>query len=754
MTYKIVINGQVQGVGFRPFVYTTAFHYQIKGTVSNNEQGVIIYATAPKERLNLFYHHLLAHPPEVARINGYEKQVVAEQTFDTFSIVPSGKNARLNLQLTPDFAVCEVCKQEVTDPENRRFYYPFTTCTYCGPRWAITNSFPFERNHTNMQKFRMCLLCDEEYKDPNERRFHSQTNSCGQCGVQISLNNGKGIPIETEPKLVLKKTASLIREGKIIAIKNTSGYLLCCDASNAQVIKELRSRKKRHSKPFAILYPSLSKLKKVANLSHLQESELTGVERPIVLINSHTFKGKLAMEALAPGLNQLGVMLPYTALLHLIMNEISFPVVATSGNIHGSPILSSEEDVVTALNGVADYFLHHDLEISNPQDDSVLKFSPKYNQKILFRRSRGYAPNYYGHLPRVSETIMAMGGHLKSTIAYYPNDYIYLSQYLGNLDHYDVYQRFTKTAEMFVQLFEQTPTVVLYDLHPGYGSTQFALSQGPIWGAEVYGIQHHKAHFASVLGEHQLFEQTEAVLGVIWDGTGYGEDGAIWGGEFFRYENQGIDRIGFFQYFDWLAGDKMAAEPRLSLLSLANPAMHYLLEEKYTSGVLGVYRKIKQKNKLKTSSVGRLFDAVASLLGICDQNTFEGEAAMLLESHISTYQLKDCKAYILVDENGTIPTYDLIDQLHNELQKGTPKEELILNFLYTLATLIFQMADRSNIRHIACSGGVFQNAILVDMVREIGKDNYMLYFNSALSPNDENISFGQLAYYAYLNPES
>ncbi len=754
MTCKIVINGQVQGVGFRPFVYSTASYYHIKGTVSNNEEGVIIYATAPSEKLDLFYRHLLEHPPEVARINGHSRQVIAEQAFEDFAIVLSEKNAQLNLQLTPDFALCEVCGDEVSDPDNRRYSYPFTTCTYCGPRWAITNCFPFERDHTNMEKFNMCPLCEKEYKDPMDRRFHSQTNSCKQCGVQISLTDSEGNIITTEPTVVFKKMAALIRAGKILAVKNTSGYLLCCDARNPGVVQELRSRKKRPAKPFAILYPSLKELEKDLLLSRIQRKELTGTERPIVLINSENFKGELAVDALAPGLRQLGIMLPYAALLHLMMLEIGFPVVATSGNIHGSPILSTEKEAIEALGSVADYFLHHDLEISNPQDDSVVKFSPKYDQKILFRRSRGYAPNYYGQLPTVTHKIMALGGHLKSTIAYYPNDYLYLSQYLGNLYHYDVYERFIKTTETFIQLFEETPQVLLCDLHPTYASTQYAYAQAPKWGAEVFGIQHHKAHFAAVLEENQLFDKREAVMGVIWDGTGYGEDGAIWGGEFFRYQDHMMDRIGHFQYFDWLAGDKMALEPRLSLFSLSDQDMEPMLDEKYTPGVLGIYRAMKQKNTLKTSSVGRIFDAVASMMGICDQNTYEGEAAILMENCISDYRLENCRAYITLNVNGVIPTHTLIKEIHADLKKGTSREQTILNFLYTLATLIFQMADRHKFEHIACSGGVFQNATLIDMVREIGKDNYKLYFNAALSPNDENIAFGQLAYYVHLNPES
>lgn len=747
ITYQITITGQVQGVGFRPFVYTTAFRFHVRGTVSNNEEGVIIYATAPREKLDLFYRYLVEHPPEVARIKGHNKQKIKTRSFDTFSIVPSKKNAQLNLQLTPDFALCEVCMQDIAASENRRYYYPFTTCTYCGPRWAITNFFPFERDHTNMKEFKMCPICAKEYKDPLDRRFHSQTNSCSQCGVQISLTDGKGNTVATEPIEVFKKIAALVEKGKIIAVKNTSGYLLCCDARNAGAVQKLRIRKKRPAKPFAILYPSLEKLQKDLEVNSEQQSALTGTERPIVLISADNFKGELALQALAPGLRQLGVMLPYTALLDLMMREMPFPVVATSGNMHGSPILRTEKEALSALGDVADYFLHHNLEISNPQDDSVVKYSAKFQQKVMFRRSRGYAPNYYGQSPEVTQKIMALGGHLKSTIAFLPNDFLYISQYLGNLDHYDVYERFTQTTTKFISLFEQPPDVVLIDKHPSYLSSQYGLELSEKSNYDVYKIQHHKAHFASVLGEHALFDAKHTILGVVWDGTGYGDDGHIWGGEFFSYRSKQIERISHFQYFDWLAGDKMALDPRLSLFSLANPSMDTLLAEKYTEGVFGVYKKMKQKNALKTSSVGRLFDAVASMLGICDQNTYEGESAILLENCISDYNLEECKSYISVDETGGIPTYDLIEKLHTDLQNGVAKEELILNFLYTLASLVFQIADQNKIAHIACSGGVFQNTILLDMIKEMANKKYKLYFNCNLSPNDENISFGQVMYY-------
>ena len=754
MTYRIVIRGQVQGVGFRPFVYSAALSHRLSGTVSNNEEGVIIFASGRKEDLAGFYRHLVTSPPEVARVKSHSAEEIEEREFESFSIVPSEKNARLNLQLTPDFALCKTCEKDLADPANRRYAYPFTTCTYCGPRWAITNSFPFERDHTNMRAFPMCPSCQKEYEDPLDRRFHSQTNSCNKCGVKLNLVEQNGQLVETDPEKMFKEIHRLILEGNIIAIKNTSGYLLCCDARNHEAIKELRNRKRRPTKPLAILYPSLSSLKADLPLLPDQEEELTGPERPIVLIDSEDYRGPLALDALAPGLRQLGVMLPYTALLAMLMHEVPFPLVATSGNIHGSPIISTEEEASEALQEVADFFLHHNLQVTNPQDDSVVKYSSKTGQKILFRRSRGYAPNYYGCMPECSKKVMALGAHLKSTIAFYPNDFLYLSQYLGNLDHLDVYSRFTRTAEFFTELFEEIPEVVLCDLHPGYGSTQFARSKAQTWKAEVVDIQHHKAHFAAVLGEHELFDTEEPVLGVVWDGTGYGEDGAVWGGEFFRYEKDRMERIAHFEYFPWLAGDKMALEPRLSLFSLArgqeiaNSRSHFSPEE------LRIYQKLMGRADLQTSSVGRIFDAVASLLGVCHFNTYEGEAAILLENRISGYDLNSCRAYIGVGEDNRIPSHKLIDNIGTDLQKGTPADQIIRNFLFTLARLIFEMAERNGFKHIACSGGVFQNATLVDMIGEIAKDNYKLYFNTALSPNDENIAFGQMAYYINLIGES
>jgi hydrogenase maturation protein HypF len=591
----------------------------------------------------------------------------------------------------------------------------------------------------------MCRNCQGEYNNPQNRRFHSQTNTCPECGISLSLTDAAGYELCALKTDVFKKVAELIAEGKIVAIKNTSGYLLCCDANNPDAIRRLRNKKNRPNKPFAVLYPNLSLLKQHLIIYKNQQKALTSSESPIVIVLKNNFKGELALTDLAPGLNQLGVMLPYTGVLQLLANELKIPIVATSGNLHGSPILSNREDAVRVLSKIADYFLHHNLEICNPQDDSVVKFSSKFQQQVMFRRSRGYAPNYFGEIPKSTEKIMAMGSHLKSTISFLPNDYLYISQYLGNLDNYDVYQRFTKTATQFVHLFEQKPDVVLTDSHPAYQSTQFGIESAKKWQAKHVQIQHHKAHFSSVLGEHKLFD--ERVLGIIWDGTGYGDDGQIWGGEFFDYQSKLISRLAHFDYFDWLAGDKMAQLPKLSLLSLADESMDETIADKFTKAEKNIYSTLKKSNTLKTSSVGRLFDAVASLLNICDINSYEGEAAILLENCVKAYDLKKCKTYCSISDSGNIPTQLFLKNLYTDVKNGTLKEQVIANFLYTLASLVFETADRHHYTIIAFSGGVFQNTTLIDMLIEMAKEDYKLFFNSNLAPNDENVSLGQLMHY-------
>ena len=746
-TYKILIYGQVQGVGFRPYVYNLAKGFSLKGSVSNNENGVIILVQGSAQTIKSFYSELIDFPPPVSKIKESSITEIQSIIFNDFKIVPSKKEGQLNLILTPDFAICNDCKGEIIDKKNRRYNYPFTTCVNCGPRWAVTETFPFERSHTSMDDFPMCEDCIKEYANPTDRRFHSQTNTCPVCGINMHLLDNKGNKIQIQKSKIFERVSELLEKGNIIAIKNTSGFLLCCNAENDEAVKKLRLKKNRPKKPFAILYPSVAFLKNELNISKPQLQSLESVERPINIVSLANFKSKIALDEVAPELSQLGVMISYSGVLQLLANHLKFPVVATSGNIHGSPIISETTEALEKLNDVANYFLTHNLRIVHPQDDSVVKFSYKFKKEVIFRRSRGYAPNLFNASIKTDKKIMALGAHLKSTIAYLPNKYIYISEYLGNLDDFEVYNRFTKSAQNFVDIFEQKPDVLLVDAHPRYQSTIYGTEYANRLQIDLIKIQHHKAHFASVLDENNLFELEEPILGVIWDGTGYGDDGEIWGGEFFTYDSNTMDRISHFEYFDWLAGDKMSKEPKLSFYSLANENMHSVLQNKYSAKELNIYSLLKKKNKLKTSSVGRLFDAVASLLGVCDINTYEGEAAILLENLVKSYNLNECKSYCSLQDDNRVPTYELFNNLYIDFQQGISNQKIVTNFFFTLTTIIIELARKLEIKNIACSGGVFQNTTLIDMLIELTQDEFKLYFNCNLAPNDENISYGQVMYY-------
>ena len=746
-TYKIICNGRVQGVGFRPFVSKLATAMGLTGVVSNNEDGVIIILSGASDLIIEFYHELIRNPPPLAKIKGHKITETDLVKYNSFNIIPSRSKGKLNLALTPDFGICAVCSEEISDPENRRHLYPFTTCVNCGPRWSITNTFPFERDHTSIKEFSMCPLCKTEYEDPQDRRFHSQTNSCSNCGIRLELEDDKGNLIKVPAASAFTVMSEFIRKGKILAIKNTGGYLLCCDATNPKVVKKLRRLKRRPKKPFAILYPSIDLLKEQIDLDPIQIDELCSSERPIVIVSSKGFKGQLALEELAPGLSQVGVMLPYSGILELLGKELRQPIVATSGNIHGSPVISEQRQARELISSVADYFLHHNLGISNAQDDSVVKYSFRKRQRILFRRSRGFAPNYFDFVAKDKTKILALGGHLKSTIAFVPNDYLYLSQYLGSLDHYEVYERFVMTIAVFRRIFQEQPECILVDRHPTYVSSLYGEELSEIIDVPLYRIQHHKAHFASVLGEHNLFEINDAILGVIWDGTGYGDDKQIWGGEFFTYQTGRMHRSGHFEYFDWLAGDKMSKESRLSLYALNKDKNASFLSEKFSDEERNIYASLKDSNKLQTSSVGRLFDALASLLDFCDVNSYEGEGAILLENAIHDYDPEMLKVYAVPKEDGLVPTHLLWEELYKDFLDGIDKQKIILNFLFTLANVIIEMAEIKGCRKIALSGGVFQNTILVDMVKELSEKRFELFFNINLAPNDENISYGQLMYY-------
>jgi len=746
-TYKIEINGRVQGVGFRPFVFNIATQLSLNGSVSNNENGVLIFINSDKETASRFLETIKIKKPVVSEITSISLQKIDAIAFDDFAIEISENKQQISIPLTSDFAICNSCKTEVLDPNNHRYNYAFTTCVHCGPRYAITKKYPFDRQHTSLSTFEMCDDCQSEYDNPADKRFHSQTNSCTNCGITMQLVNNKGNLINKNQKTVINQTAELIRQGKIVAVKNTNGYLLCCDATNSEAIKRLRERKQRPNKPFAVLYPSIEMIENEFNISTYEKDTLTSVVAPIVIVNNSE-SITIAKENIAPNINQTGVMLPSSALLFLLMNELQQPIVATSGNLHGSPIISENETAQNVLQNVADYLLHNNLDIQFPQDDSVLKFVD--DKQIVLRRSRGLAPSFLEFSITEEKSVLAMGAHLKSTFTFVPNKQIYTSQYFGNLDSYEVLERYKKTINDYRSLFDTTLQTILIDAHSQYQSSILGNELANNFQTELVSIQHHKAHFASILGEYNLFNSEEKILGVIWDGTGLGDDNQIWGGEFFTYQNSTINRLTHFEYFDWIANDKMAKEPRLSLLSLLDEDDREHIQSKFSSTEWSVYNKILSKNTLKTSSVGRLFDAVASLLDITDKNSYEAEAGLLIENLAREYKESHYVDFLIGINFAQVPTKIIIRKILDSLDANFSKQKIAASFIYTLAKIIMRIADKENIRTIACSGGVFQNSVLIQMLSKMAENHQKEFkINRKLSANDENISFGQLRYYQH-----
>ena len=757
ISYEIHISGRVQGVGFRPFIFNLAEEFQLKGYVSNDELGVIIVCQG--ENSEQFFNEIHHRKPKSSEIIFSEiKEIETEEIFDNFYIKPTEKNIVVDIPLTPDFATCESCETELFDEHNPRYFYPFTTCTQCGPRYSVTKKFPFERENTAIEVFKMCPNCLEEYRTPDDVRFHSQTNSCPNCGIQIWLKDNQGYEFKVSNKEIFEKLAEELCQGKIVALKNTAGYLLMCDATNSAAVSELRKRKRRPTKPFAVLFSGISTMQEYLEVSELQIQHFKSSESPIIITKIKDAKD-LAIEEISPNMNSVGAMLPYSGTLKLISKTFGKPLIATSGNFHGSPICSTTEEAEQILGKIADYFLHNTLEIQHPQDDSVIKFSPKHQQKIVFRRSRGFAPNYFfaeelSQLNKEKNKILSLGGDLKNTFAIVPNNHVYISEYIGDLANFETYERFENTVKSYQKIFNFEPNLILSDLHPKYENQKIIKN---LWkSAESVGnnkIQHHKAHFASILGEKKLWKK-DKVLGVIWDGIGFGTSTEIWGGEFFIFENQKMERVAQLENFAWILGDKMSKTPKVSALSVSgnNEDLKFAFDENEWK----IYTNLIEKSEVKTSSMGRFFDAVAFVLGYEKPLFFEGESAMWLEkisqekfpTDFTDFQrLKD---YLKNDEFENIPTKKLFSKILEEKKSGKSAGEIGLNFHYTLIKAIEKIAEGFAVKEIAFSGGVWQNALLVDLAIEVLGDKFTLHFHEKLSPNDENISFGQLNYYLNL----
>ncbi len=752
-TYRIHLNGIVQGVGFRPMVYRLAKEMLLNGYVKNGNNGLTIFLNATAETASRFLDKITREPPPGAVIKTTELTAVAPTAFHDFAIVEQKDLLTRKVHVAPDHRICPRCRQELHDPANRRFRYPFITCTECGPRYSIVRKVPYERKNTTMHDFKLCSPCRDEYQQPPHRRFFSQTNSCGDCGIRLDMHGPNGKIDHPDTDVLLRQVGDLLNEGRIVAVKSTGGYLLLCDAANAPAVLQLRKRKSRITKPFALLYPDKAALLRHCFVSTLEMKLLESPSAPIVLLYPRPAgHHELALQQLAPGLSRVGVMLPNSPLLDLIASDLGRPLVATSANLSGSPIIF--EEAFADLFQVADYVVSNNREIVVPLDDSVVQVSRLTRTPIVLRRGRGYAPSFLHYTPQSPATVLATGARQKSTFALAVNGQLLVSQFLGNGSSYEAREMYRHTLSHCLRLYDARPDVVITDLHPGYFSHQYGQSLADETGASLVRVQHHHAHFAAVLADNDLLSQRTPILGVIWDGTGLGEDGHTWGGEFFVYNGVQLSRFAHADYFKALAGDVMAQQPRVAALSMipGSDPLPPLLLSKFSATEAQNYRTLLENTPMRSSSIGRLFDAVSSLLGCCDKQHHEGEAASYLQVLAESYVTAN--GYQLTEHYGQdewigrpIATAAWIRGILFDLAEGKTPAYIAAKFYYSLVNAVDQTARAAEITRIAFSGGVFQSALLVDWIRTLLAPHYDLFFHRNLSPNDECISFGQLAFH-------
>ena len=751
------IEGQVQGVGFRPFVFRAATTQGLAGEVSNGADGVHVRFQASEDSAHVFTAHLLAEAPLLARITGFTLREIPDFKPKGFRIVKSESSGKPHLLVAPDFALCHVCRAELANPSNRRYGYAFTTCTSCGPRYSILRGLPYDRAFTEMVGFSMCPDCEAEYTNPHDRRHHSQTNSCPGCGVKLRWyqcrGREEGFSESGSQEDLLIHGVRVLSQGGILAVKGIGGYLLMCDASNPEVIQRLRDGKIRPDKPFALLYPNLESVERDAEVAASEAKALQGPECPIVILKTRPEAGLgLNLGGIAPGLTRIGVMLPCAPIIEILCQIFGRPLVATSGNLSGMPIVHEDEVALSVFPVVADGILGHNRPITVPQDDSVMMFSPKYHIPILLRRARGFAPNVFPtHLNWSGTTRLALGAEMKGAVGILSQRQAFLSQYLGSLGQYESQLNCRKIVNHLLQLVKAEPESLSCDLHPDYFTTSLADELVQKWGIPVHRFQHHKAHFAALLAEHTLHDSDSRVLGVVWDGTGYGDDGKMWGSEFFIREGHEMIRCGHLEAFPNLAGDKMAREPRLSALSAGwdSEIVRETIHSQYSDVEWGVYhRLIVNKASPETTSMGRLFDAVSVLLGGPGKISYEGQAGMWVEECARNFVGNNGWAQALALQpfsvRSRLSACELLEELVYAMRAGESTEMLSMRFHLTLSEWIKRIGDRESADTIGFSGGVFQNGILIDIIAAQHGSDRKLLFHRFLPPSDENIAFGQL----------
>ncbi|OHE82860.1 MAG: carbamoyltransferase HypF [Verrucomicrobia bacterium GWF2_62_7] len=743
---RVTIRGAVQGVGFRPFVFRLAEELELTGWVNNSAQGVFIEVEGRRDQLQSFLLRIPREKPPRAFIQSLESSWLDRVGYTKFEIRESVAAGAKTALILPDIATCPECLREIFDPANRRHRYPFTNCTHCGPRFSIIESLPYDRPNTTMNRFAMCEACRAEYEDPLDRRFHAQPNACPSCGPQLELWDRAGQVLFRRDG-ALKQAAHAIRRGEIVAVKGLGGFHLLVDARNEGAVCRLRELKHREEKPFALMMPSLAAAQALCEVFETEERLLTSPESPIVLLRRHEDAGGVA-EAVAPRNPCLGVMLPYTPLHHLLLAELDFPMVATSGNLAEEPICTDERDALRRLNGIADLFLVHDRPIARHVDDSIVRVV--MDREMVLRRARGFAPLPI-HLSRRSlPPQLAVGAHLKSSVALAVGSDVFISQHIGDLESEAAFDAFRRVIGDFERLYDVQPESVTCDAHPDYLSTKFARQLG----VPVREVQHHFAHVVSCMAENDL---EGPVLGVAWDGTGYGTDGTIWGGEFFRATRHDFERVAHLRQFRMPGGDSAVREPRRSavgvLYEIFGDALFGLKElapvQGFTRPELQIVRQMlhKQLNAPVTSSAGRLFDAAAAIAGLRQETRYEGQAAMEWEFAADGYQTDEAYPFRIRDGQSplVIDWEPMIRAMLDDVAENEPVGWLAAKFHNALAEMIVTMARRIGREQVVLSGGCFQNRYLTERaVRRLEQENFRAYWHQRVPPNDGGIALGQM----------
>ena len=774
---ELRVRGRVQGVGFRPTVWRIARSLGLSGEVLNDAQGVLVRVGGSSQNISAFLKRLKRGLPPLARIDDIECTEFDGELPRDFTIAPSLKG-NAQTQIAPDAAICRACAAELTEGNGRRFNYPFTNCTHCGPRLTITTQIPYDRANTTMATFVMCEACEQEYADPCDRRFHAEASACSLCGPQIQLIrlDGRAIVSGTRlPDKAILASRQLLNEGEIVAIKGLGGYQLACDAANRDAVARLRRLKGRDTKPFALMAPDMDVIRNYCLASEDEERILTGPSAPIVLLKRNG-EGRIPVEV-APHLPTLGFMLPTTPLHLLLLRGLTHPLVMTSGNLSGEPQAIDDEDALTRLSTIATYALTHNRRIANRVDDSVARFMA--GRVRVFRRARGYAPApiKLPHGFEVAPQLAALGGELKTTFCLLKNGEATLSQHQGDLHDMPTFDDYRRNLAHYTQLFDHQPTALVIDQHPDFISSKYAHKQAGLKSLPVLEVQHHHAHVASCLAENGYALDAAPILGIVLDGVGLGDDGTIWGGEFLLANYYGYERLGAFKPVFMPGGDQAVREPWRNLYAHLMAIMDW--EELSTKfAQLGLYRELEKRprpildgmirsrvNAPLASSCGRLFDAVAAALGICvDRQDYEGEAAICLEGLADESALRGGnknRAYPFAVSQPRFgrPRYlepELMwRRLLDDLSSNVPPSLVSARFHRGLAAGVVAMAKElarsahaqsRQFHTIALSGGCFQNHILLsEVAMSLERANFRVLTHADVPSNDGGLSLGQAA---------